>query len=221
MGPTLTLIFPEMTSPSTPSMVAPGMQGATLSTSSSTSQACSGGTGTTNECSSSISSDSRRCRQCSAGQPPRKVTAVVGRTMQVRGRLCFRVGMLSGRPQGGLARLGSGRRPLRGPGPDRDGAHVGEPDPRLGDRPIRAPDQRGHAHGGPGLRRPVELLVSITPSWSELRHPDPGQNLVRTQRRGQVVDEEILGGDLTLAAWAAGYQGDLQCDRYRGEITLI
>jgi hypothetical protein len=63
------------------------------------------------------------------------MTAVVGRTMQVRGRLRFRVGMLRRRLQAGLAGLGSGRRLLRGPGPDRDGAHVGEPDPGgAGDR---------------------------------------------------------------------------------------
>ena len=54
IGPTFTLIRPLMLSPSTESREAPGMQGATLSTSSSTSHARSSGTGTVNECSSSI-----------------------------------------------------------------------------------------------------------------------------------------------------------------------
>ena len=53
-GPTLTLIRPLTTSPSTSSTVAPGMQGAIRSTSSRTSQAWSGGTGTVKEWSSSI-----------------------------------------------------------------------------------------------------------------------------------------------------------------------
>src|SRR5262249_48389809 len=83
IGPTLTLILPRISSPSTESRVAPGMHGATLSTSSSTSQARSLGTGTVNECSSSILLGSCRRCQCSAGQHPREVAPVVGAPVQV------------------------------------------------------------------------------------------------------------------------------------------
>src|ERR1700722_9002673 len=83
IGPTLTLIRPLIRSPSTESRVVPGMQGATLSTSSSTSQARFFGTGTVNECSSSISLSSRCRCQCSSGQYLREVAPVGGRPMQV------------------------------------------------------------------------------------------------------------------------------------------
>src|SRR5215472_5006782 len=53
-GPSLTLTWPSTESPSTDRTLAPGMQGAIRSTSSSTSHACSGGTGTVNELSSSM-----------------------------------------------------------------------------------------------------------------------------------------------------------------------
>src|ERR1700730_15062270 len=177
MGPTFTLIRPEMTSPSTASMVAPGMQGATCSTSSSTSQACSGGTGMVNECSSSISSDSRRCRQCSAGQHASQVAPVIGCAVQVGGRLRFGVGELGGRPQGAAARLGPGGGLFRRAGPDGDSAHVGQPYPGLGDVPIGPPGQRGHADDRPRLGGPVELLVVVTPVRAELGHPEAGEYL--------------------------------------------
>src|SRR5580692_5172414 len=53
-GPSLTFTWPSISSPSTEVTLAPGMHGAIRSTSSRTSQACSGGTGTVNELSSSI-----------------------------------------------------------------------------------------------------------------------------------------------------------------------
>src|SRR6185437_407753 len=208
IGPTLTLILPRISSPSTESRVAPGMQGATLSTSSSTSQARSLGTGTVNECSSSISLSSRcltntpqcvprtlvrgtHCRcQCSAGQYPREVAPVVGRTMQVCrwfrpiGRAFRRRGERGAvglRPCGGC---------LSGGSPDRYGAHVREPDPGLGHMPVRSSGQSGHADDRPSLRGSVELLVTITPVRSEFAHPYPCQDLARRERRGQVVKEE-------------------------------
>src|SRR5215469_11291872 len=191
IGPTLTLILPRISSPSTESREAPGMQGATLSTSSSTSQARSLGTGTVNECSSSISLSSRRRCQCSAGQYPREVTPVVGRTMQV----CRWFSSIGRAHRRRGERGAVGLRPccgcLSGGSPDRYGAHVREPDPSLRYLPVRSPDQSGHADDRPGLRGSVELLVTIAPARSELRHPYPCEYLVGRQRRRQVVDEEL------------------------------
>src|ERR1700684_3735510 len=147
IGPTLTFIRPLITLPSNESTVAPGMQGATFSTSSSTSHARSLVTGTVNECSSSISLSSRCCCQRSAGQHLGQVAPVVGRTAQV----CRWFGPIG-----------------RGPG-----------SPGLSYMPVRSPGQSGHADDRPGLRRPVELLVTIAPVASQFGHPYPAQGSAR------------------------------------------
>src|SRR5215469_213286 len=207
IGPTLTLILPRISSPSTESRVAPGMQGATLSTSSSTSHARSLGTGTMNECSSSILLSSRCRCQCSAGQYLREVAPVIGRTMQVcrwfrpicrafRGR--GERGAVGRRPRGGC---------LSGGGPDRYGSHIRQPDPGLGRVPVRSPGQSGHADDRPSLRGSVELLVTIAPVRAKLWHPYPCEDLVGRQSGGEVVHEEVRRRDLPGASRARGKQG--------------
>jgi len=98
-------------------------------------------------------------------------------------------------------------------------AHVGEPDPGLGDRAVGTADQRGHADGRPRLRGAMELLVAETSPGSQLGYPDPGQDFVWFQARGQVVHEEVSRGDLTFAARAPGDQRGIEHQCHRGQVT--
>src|SRR5262245_57728440 len=78
--------------------------------------------------------------------------------------------------------------------------------------PVRSSGQCGHSDDRPGLRGPVELLVTIAPIPAQLRYSYPGQDLTCLQSRCQVVDEEVARRDLTVAARAASDHGGAQRD---------
>ena len=65
---------------------------------------------------------------------------------------------------------------------------------------VVALDERHHADHGPVLGAAGELLV--TPAEVQRRDVDRGQELLRLQRGGQVVLEELPGRDLALAVRA-------------------
>ena len=87
--------------------------------------------------------------------------------------------------------LDVGQRRLDAARPDRGRAHVGQPDPRLGDPAALAADHRGHRHDRPRLGHPVELLVVHAPGAGQLGDADLDEQLPLLQRGRQVVDEEL------------------------------
>src|ERR1700710_3137287 len=97
MGPSLTLHDPLKSSPETSVTVAPGKHPATDSMSWKAAQVSAIPAGTVKVCASSKASGSCRREHGPSGQHRREVPAVVGVTIEVRGR----VGALARRRRGG------------------------------------------------------------------------------------------------------------------------
>ncbi len=85
----------------------------------------------------------------------------------------------------------TGQRLLDSGSSQRSAAHVGQSDPSLGNRPVRALDRGRDRDHGPGLGDPVELLVVHPPTVAELGDPNRGKNVARCQGRRQVVLEKL------------------------------
>ena len=93
----------------------------------------------------------------------------------------------------------AGQRLLDAAGPQRRGAHVGEPDPGLADRAAVGLDGRGDRDDRPLVGHPDELLVVGAPA-GVLGDPDLGEDLVLADRGLEEVDEEVVGRDRAGAA---------------------
>ena len=93
-------------------------------------------------------------------------------------------------------RLLGGRLPdqrlLDRPGPQRRRAHVGQPDPGLGDRAAVGAHRRRDGHDRPLVGDPHELLVVRAPA-GVLGDPHLGEDLVLADRGLEEVDEEVVG----------------------------
>ena len=163
-------------------------------------------------------SASRGREHGAAGQHRRQVPAVVGVAVEVRRR----VGALGGQVGRGayavLGRRGARERLLDRARPDRRGAHVGEPDPRLGDGAALDPDRRRDGDDRPLVHDPDELLVVGAPP-GVLGHPDLGQDLVLADRGLEEVHEEVRGRDGAAAAAAGDHELGAQRQRAGPEVA--
>jgi hypothetical protein len=153
-----------------------------------------------------------------AGEYAGEVLAVLGRAGQVAGR----VGTLGRVRGGGRDRLGGGRRAgerlFDGPGPHRYRPHVRERDAGGGDRTVLPPYRRGHAHRRPGLRDPVELLVVGAPALP-LAQAYREQHIVRAERTGQVVHEELRRGYRAGATRPGHLEAGVQREGHRRQVA--
>lgn len=118
------------------------------------------------------------------------------------------------------ARFGvdAGERRLGGRGPQGRGAHVGEPDPGLGEVSVVPPDERRHADHRPGLRDPLELLVVEAPALGR-RDLHPHQQFVGAQRGLQIVEEELAGRDRAPPLRSHRDQGRVEREDHGGQVT--
>src|SRR4029079_226029 len=124
---------------------------------------------------------------------------------------------LAGRPEGLvgclLARdrcLGVRRREGR-PG------DAGDADPGPTDRPVAAdPDDRGHAGGREVADAPLELRVGAALAARRAAEADLREDLGRLDGRGEGVEEEVAGGDQSLAGWTAADDPRVHREERRG-----
>src|SRR5215217_3916439 len=158
----------------------------------------------------------RGVRQRALGQHARQVALVVRGGVEVGRRVGALGGLLGGRGDRVRVERPAAQRLLDRGRPQRDGAHVGEPDPHVLAGPVGGLlDQRANGHHRPVLIAAVELVVA-EPVAVHRRQPHLREHLPVADRGREVVLEQVGRRDLAVARVAAHDDGAVVGEQDRG-----
>src|SRR2546427_1209429 len=148
------------------------------------------------------------------------ITLVIGWAAQIRDGLRFgRGGRARGRERFLVRRLAA-QRLLRASSADRGQADVRQPDARCRDlSAFVEPDHGGDAHDREVTDLPLELEIRPSASRRGLRYADFDQDLVRPERRGERIQEEVVDWKDALALAALRDDGGTEGKHRRGVVV--
>src|SRR5882762_1198704 len=127
------------------------------------------------------------------------ITLVIGRAAQIRDGLRLGRGGRACGCERLVIRGLTAQRLFRTPSADRGEPDVREPDARCRDlSAFVEPDYGGNAHDREVADLPLELEIRPSASRRGLRYADFDQDLVRPERRGERVQEEVVDRDDAL-----------------------